>query len=178
MTELRTFFVSVIPENTPPGTVSGHIGTVIAPSVKEAAGMYILQTRSPIPMALGGTVDLRVQEEGKPDFDRVTCWTDAEGLQVKVYGRETDSVSEAIDNMMEPLTPSASEVSEEGKMTISQPHPWTVFRVYCDDDILGPTLVLAMSFGEALGKAEERGLHVKSIARVDFEGFVEKVSDF
>ena len=58
------------------------------------------------------------------------------------------------------------------------PHPWMIFRVYSSDDISGPTLVLAVSFEAALKKAEERGLLVQSIARVDFDDCVERMSDF
>lgn len=197
---LRIFFVSVWREpNDPPVNTA----LIEAPSVREAAGLYILQTQEPIPMALGGTVDLRVQEKGSPDFDfdRVTCWTDKDGIHARVQREETDSASEAIDNMMTPLDPYANEVSEAGTMTNSRkkpevyvdpdlhventivpfppPHPWTVFRIYSGDSELQPTLVLAMSFEEALKKAEDRGLLVRSIGRVDFEDTgVEMLSDF
>ena len=195
--ELRTFFVSVISEDTPPGTVSGHIGTVIAPSVKAAAGMYVIQTQAPAMFVDGVNVELRVQGEGKPNYERVTCWSEKGVIHARVHG--PDSASDAIENMMEPRPPIVNEVSEAGTMTnfekkrevyvdpdlrvdspivpFEPPHPWMVFRVFYGNEE-DPILVVDVSFEGALKKAEAVGLEVKAISLVDFVGGVERVDLF
>jgi hypothetical protein len=170
---VRTYFVSALHDDG--NTVVGDISTVEAPSPKEAAAMYVLQTQSPIPLALGGHIELRVQGEGEPNFDRVTVWTDKDGINARVYDK--DSASEAIDNMMKPLPPPASVVSEPPTMTISAPHPWMIFRVYSGGGN-EPMLVAAMSMEEALKKAKREGVTVYSIHHVLFHDGVERMDDF
>lgn len=189
---LRTFFCSPWDQQSP-----SYIGTIEAMSVREAAGKYVLETQRVL-MSVGGTVDIRVHGEGEPEPHRVNVWYDAEGIHAKVYGPETDSASEAIENMMEPLPPSANEVSEAGIMTISEkrgvyvdpdlrienpivpngpPHPWLVFRVFYGNEE-DPILVVDRSFAGALKRSEDAGLEVQAISRVDFVGGVERMDLF
>lgn len=99
---------------------------------------------------------------------------DAEKWGPNVFDSEPDSASDAIDDMMKPLPPVVNEVSEPITMTISPPHPWSIYRVYgvADDPERG-VLVLAMSFAAAEQKVHERGWTATSISKAEMEDEIE-----
>lgn len=159
----KTFYVQLWDSLHAPGYILG----VEMKTPEDAAIQFVRQNPHHAPTVLHGSTYFRVQEEGSPKYVQVQVALGKDQYVARVEKeydtRETSRVFFRDDYGRDIPVP-----------TISPPHLWTVFRVFYGNEE-DPILVIDVSFEAALKKAENAGLEVQAISRVDFVEGVERM---